>query len=510
MQPMSSERSKAIPIFLAAAVLAGGGGYYFFKVYQPAQTKKNAQNEIDGWEVRWKAARDCLLGPTPGSSKTSEALAIREMNPDPWNRGSCTPLISKLSRGDEPDTGLKAVEAAWVEVDRAAAKAAGAFATHIVSSTVIKNDPLPAALDALDTARAELRTAAGMPALAQSGTPLRAAQLVPLTDGDAAIKEISVDTKPSAHGIIVFGKSRNGDRDVEIALHTGGAPVVAAATGVLRAVPDPSWGAVATRDRLQFGTINADGVMQPLGEQKVTGAQIDAIIGTAANGEIVYNTDKQLVVTHTTGTATAMTVAADAPLASIGAQAALDVDGRVALVWRDDKQAHGRILQAGKDEPIVELGDNPIGATCLTSDRAWVSTGTGILAFGGAKPMVMRANPFYIMLGCTPDTALLRSLDPRKPFLVCTDDCRTVNLPTGAPELSAATVVGGKLIALASHNGVLGLWREGTGPVFFGLADHADPVMAQEWPAMAMTDGKVIDILARGAKGFVVIRIPAN
>jgi hypothetical protein len=34
--------------------------------------------------------------------------------------------------------------------------------------------------------------------------------------------------------------------------------------------------------------------------------------------------------------------------------------------------------------------------------------------------------------------------------------------------------------------------------------------MAQEWPAMAMTDGKVIDILARGAKGFVVIRIPAN
>ena len=159
---------------------------------------------------------------------------------------------------------------------------------------------------------------------------------------------------------------------------------------------------------------------------------------------------------------------------------------------------------------IVELGDNPIGSTCLTADRAWVSTGTGILAFGGGKPMVMRANPFYIMLGCTTDTALLRTLDPQKPFLVCTDDCRTVNMPSGAPEQSAATVVGGKLVGLAAHNGVLGLWREGTGPVFFGLPDHADPVMAQEWPAMAMTDGKVIDILARGAKGFVVIRIPAN
>jgi hypothetical protein len=523
MQPMSTERSKAIPIFLAVAVLAGGGGYYFFKIYSPAQAKKNAQAEIDGWEARWKSARDCLLGPTPGSSKTSEALAIREMNPDPWNRGSCTPLISKLSRGDEPDTGIKAVEVAWVDLDRAATKTAGAFATHIVSSTVLKDDPLPAALDALDAARDELRTAADMPALAQIGKPLRAAQLVPLTDGDATIKEISVDTKPSAHGIIVFGKSRNGDRDVEIALHTGGAPVVAAATGVLRAVPDPSWGAVAAPDRVQVGTINADGVMQPLGEQKIApattpraaserlaGAQIDAIVGTAASGELVYNTDKQLVVAHTTGTGTAMTLALDPPLASVGAQAALDVDGRVALVWRDDKQAHGRILQTGHDEPVVELGDNPIGATCLTTDRAWVSTGTGILAFGGAKPMVMRANPFYIMLGCTTDTALLRSLDPHKPFLVCTDDCRTVNIPSGAPEQSAATVVGGKLVALASHNGVLGLWREGSGPVFFGLPAHADPVMAQEWPAMAMTDGKVIDILARGAKGFVVIRIPAN
>jgi len=131
-------------------------------------------------------------------------------------------------------------------------------------------------------------------------------------------------------------------------------------------------------------------------------------------------------------------------------------------------------------------------------------------ALGGGKPMVMRANPFFAMLGCTPDVALLRSIDPKKPFLICTDDCRSVNLPDGAPEQSAATVVGGKLLAIASHNGVLGVWREGTAPQFFGLPEHADPVMAQEWPAMAMTDGKIIDILARGTKGFVVIRIPAS
>jgi hypothetical protein len=35
-------------------------------------------------------------------------------------------------------------------------------------------------------------------------------------------------------------------------------------------------------------------------------------------------------------------------------------------------------------------------------------------------------------------------------------------------------------------------------------------VLAHEWPAMALTDGKVIDVLARGDKSFVVIRIPAT
>ena len=32
-------------------------------------------------------------------------------------------------------------------------------------------------------------------------------------------------------------------------------------------------------------------------------------------------------------------------------------------------------------------------------------------------------------------------------------------------------------------------------------------VLAHEWPAMALSNGKVIDVLARGPKTFVVIRI---
>jgi len=527
---MSSERSRVVLIFAAVAVVAAGGGFYFFKVYQPAQVKKAAQEEIARWETRFTAVRDCLLGAKPGSQKTSEALAIREMTPDPWNRGACTPLIGKLSRGDEPDTGLKDVEAAWVEVDKAAGKAASAFAMHIGSSTTLKEDPLPAALDELDGARSTLRKAAGMPMLEQAGKPLRAATIVPVTDGDATLKEIEVQTKPSAHGLIVFGKSRK-DRDVEIALHTGGAPSVSPATGVLRSVPDTTWGAVAAADRVQVGPIDPNGVMQTPNDQKVANAQIDAIGGSLANGVVVYNTDKQLVIGRTsvpTGGA-GFNVTWAAPLATTGLQTAIDVDGRAAVVWRDDKQSHGQIVgplvvppatkgpegqtmpaQAPKIEPLIDLGDNPTGATCLTNDRAWVSTGTGVLAFGGDKPVTMRANPFFVLMGCTNDSAVLRSLDPHKPFLICTDDCRTVNIPTGAPELATATAVNGKLVALASHGGVLGVWREGGGVEFFGLPEVADPVMAQEWPAMAMTDGKVIDILARGAKGFVVIRIPAS
>lgn len=513
---MSSERSRVILIFAAVAIVAAGGGYYFFKIYSPAQTKKAAQEEVGRWEERFSAARSCLLGPTPGSTKTSEALAIREMAPDPWDRGHCTPLMAKLSRGDEPDTGIKAVEAAWVDLDHAASRAAAAFATHIMSSTTLKEDPLPAALDQLDDARVALRTAAGMPAIAQSGKALRTAKIVPINDGELGLKELEVETKPSAHGMIVFGKSR-ANRDVQISLRTGTTPVVTVANGVLRSVPDPSWGAAVSPDGVNIGLYDDNGVMTAPQDQKLANGGVAAIVGSPSKGTVVFGSNKQLVVARITGDAKALTIKLDPPVESSGSQAAIDVDGRAAVVWRDAKQSHGRIFKAGPagspldDEQTVELGDNPIGATCLTSDRAWVSTGTGVLAFGGGKPLVMRANPFYILMGCTTDSVVMRSLDATKPVLICTDDCRTVPIPKGAPELAAVTSVGGKLLALASHGGVLGVWREGMpSPEFFGLPEVADPVMAQEWPAMAMTDGKVIDVLARGAKGFVIIRVPAN
>ena len=83
-------------------------------------------------------------------------------------------------------------------------------------------------------------------------------------------------------------------------------------------------------------------------------------------------------------------------------------------------------------------------------------------------------------------------------------------MPAGAPEFSATTVVAGKLVAVAAHSGVLGVWREGSAPVFYALGDDASPVLAHEWPAMVMTDGKVLDVLSRGSKSFDIVRVPAN
>src|SRR4051812_36444425 len=157
-----SERGRVALIFAVVGAAAAGGGYYFFKVYQPAQAKHAAQDEITAWESRWSAARACLMGPKPASSKTSEALAVREMLPDPWQRDTCTGLISKLTRGPAPDTGYADIEAAWADLDKAATKAAGAFATHI-SAPVLDKDPLPGALDNLDAARLKLRASADLP-----------------------------------------------------------------------------------------------------------------------------------------------------------------------------------------------------------------------------------------------------------------------------------------------------------------------------------------------------------
>ncbi|MDB4954561.1 MAG: hypothetical protein JWO36_2130 [Myxococcales bacterium] len=522
---MSSERGRVVLIFAAVAVIGGAAAYYFFKIYQPKQALEAAQGDIAAWDDRYIAARRCLLGPTPASSKTSEALAMREMSPDPWDRGGCTPLISKLSRGDAPQTGIADIEQAWGTVDHAATKAAQAFALHVGSSTTLEHDPLPSALDTLDAARVGLRAAAKLPAAEQAGKALQAAQIIPIMNSDAPITKLEIDALPSAHGIVLFGNTAS--REVEVALTAGGAPQVGrVAPGSIRAAPDTSWGATAGQGSIRAGAFDAEGAMPTPTTLPLPGTRevsIAAAGGTPTHGVVVYGGDAQLAIAH----AHEGSITADSPLRSIATGiTSTDADGRVALVWTTaDRELHARILKPTGDEPIVELTDTvtphvkiaenlvrplPTSAPCLTGDRGWVMFGTSIVSFGGGKPAAKLEAP-GALLGCTLDAALVRRNDTSEPepsWQICTDTCRTAKLP-GAPTLATIAVVGGKLVAVAAHGSVLAVWHEDAPPTYFGLPEAATPVLAHEWGAMGMTDGKVLDVIARGDKTFVVIRIPA-
>jgi hypothetical protein len=535
-----SDRGRAVVIFGAVALVAAGAGFYFFKIHQPAQRLEEARAEIATWEARYQDARDCLLGKTPGSSKTSEALAIREMTPDPWERGKCTPLVSKLSRGITNDTGVEPVEAAWTELDQAARTAALAFAKHVASSTTLADDPLPKGLDELDAARDKLRTAAKLPATTQTGTPLAPAQIIDLVDGKEPVTEVIVNTLPSAHGFVSFGKTAS--REVQIVIETGGAAKVGrVGPGSMRAVPDPSWGATAGplvletkkprtgAGELAAGAMDVEGVIASpatlaiktpvppagnmfAGDELAAGDRIGtvtlaAVAGTPAEGVVVYGAYQRLVVAR--GKAGAFT--AGTPIEIDVATASADLDGRVAVVWSTPAKVHKALLVTTSGEEAFELPDSFQGAPCLTKDRIWVmGSSNELFAFGGGKPLARLPVPPYSGLqGCTTNAAIVRKRSKAREVAICTNECRTVMMPSGAPDLATVTEVGGKLRAIAAHGGVVGVWSEDKPPVFYALPMQAKPVLSQEWPAMAMSSGKTIDVIARGAKTFVVVRIPA-
>ncbi|HSN29120.1 MAG TPA: hypothetical protein VLT45_22685 [Kofleriaceae bacterium] len=545
-----SERGRVALIFAVVGAAAAGGGYYFFKIYQPAQAKQAAQDEITAWEARWQAARDCLMGPKPASNKTSEALAMREMLPDPWKSDTCTALISKLTRGSAPDTGFAAIEAAWVDLDKAAAKAATAFATH-VSAPVLDKDPLPNALDNLDAARAKLRAAADLPPAPGTGGPLPAAIVMALADGKEPVASLSLEMTtsgdmtgvPSAHGFVMRGMTRT--HTVQVALVAGGAPQVAAVLETsLRSIPDASWGANAGSSAIEVGAVDADGMMPGPTKLPLPDAQnllVRAAGGTLADGVVVYGGTNLIAVAH----AHAADVTGGPPERILAGLAAADGDGRIAIAYTDtNREHHARIVKpaalaatgtgsgsaASPDEPDTNLtkllppppkgvkprlGAFAMGPTlaappCLAKDRAWlILSGGQVFGFGGTRPPAQMWPP-GTPIGCAMEGFVFRVGAGSPQYAVCDDECRQGKVP-GAPDLSSVAVVGGKLVAIGMHGGVLGVWREAGGPpTFYGLPEPLRLVRVREWPLMALTDGKSIDVLAHGASGYYVIRVPAT
>ena len=65
-------------------------------------------------------------------------------------------------------------------------------------------------------------------------------------------------------------------------------------------------------------------------------------------------------------------------------------------------------------------------------------------------------NAFFVAT----EFAIVRVRTRPQDLAICTNECRKVSLPSGAPVYSAVTTVGGKLYAISSHGGVLGVWSE--------------------------------------------------
>ena len=505
-----SEKSRVGLIFGAVALLAGGGLYYYFKIYAPKQTRGVAQKEIVAWEERLDKVRHCLLGDKPASAKAGEALAVRELAPDPWDRGACTGLIGKLSRGIAEDSGIMKVEHAWMTVDRAASHVANAFATHVdpggeTADKRGKDSPLPGALDELDDARAQLREAAGMePAPATGPAALPAAEMIALKEGTDTVSTLIAWTLPSSGGALAFG-SVKGKGEVQLTLAPGAAPKVAKLpAAAVRAVPDGTWGAAGLREEVAIGTVDAAGAFGQMTHLPVElGARVLIAVGSFTDGLVAYATSNGLVLARAHGAAFVAEKRVD-----VGRIAsAIDPGGRGLVAWEappgpkgdpESGPTRGFIATTGAAPTIVELGSGAPSSACLSATRGWVAVQDQLVGFDGktATPHVL---PEHELLGCTMDGALMHKYASAH-FVVCNDTCREAEIASLRPT-NVATIAGGKVIAIRTRGRVIGVWSEGVAPRFFATEKSVTPTLAY-------SDGKVVDVLGETEDAAVVVRIP--
>jgi hypothetical protein len=502
------------PILVVAlvAVIAAGGGYWYFGVFRPNQVKAAARDEVTAWEKRWTTARGCLLGAAPRSAKTSEALAIHELEPDPWDRGACTGLMAKLTRGDAPDTGIRTVEMAWRELDHAASKAAAAFAEHVTAEKLRPDDPLPAALDALDAARASLRATAGLPAETQAGPPpLAAAQLDRFGSDD--LLELAPAIAPSASGFATVATL--GSRHVQISVPAGGSPHVVLSPVNGRVAADGTWAAnVDTSGQLVAGTIDAKGIVTPTATLKLPAAlaaapQVMIVSGTLADGLIAITamgTDGSPV--QATATVHGPTIALDP---SFGELRLVDTAGHAMIVTRSKADKHAMARLVGYGTGVAAPLADDVGGGCFDGSRAWLFGQDTLYALDGRSP-TPASYPWSggFMIGCTPDGVVyVDAADEHGPTqrTLCTPTCHTVRFPDHVAN-GAVTSVGGKLVGVRVYGCVLEVWHESGAATFYSLPAGSEYAGVER---IAYTNGKTIGVIVRDTTNhYAVASVPAT
>jgi len=472
-------------------VIAVIGVILLITVYHPHKVREGAKSDVLAWDERWLTARDCILGTKPAASTVGESLAIRELDgsADLWK---CKPLTANLSRPLGEDTGLEDVDAAWPVVNAAATKFTTQYAIRLTDN---KHDgKLAQAFDAVERARAGLHGAAGLPAPDPLGPKLPSAELVAVADAGQPVTELE-KIMPSAHGVVAYGSTKSGQ--VEVVLTAGGAPTVArVAPGQIRSTVDTTFAALAGAGGLQLGSVDAHGAFTGDRQTLPMPGRVQVLLaqGSATAGVVVYGVADMVIARKAEG---AKEFIADKPVAVTNVMSAVDpVSHRTALVWADKDGKMFGTFAWPPGSPAIELGI--VGepkAMCLTTDRAYVLTTTNMLvpftATGLAPSLVVEGE----LRGCSPNAVVME----RKGTLsVCTETCREAHLK-GPQNTRVSVVIGGKLVALSASDGVIGVYRDDRAPSY--LAAKVTALLA------AMTDGKVIDAVARTSDGIAIVRI---
>ncbi|MGN6110962.1 MAG: hypothetical protein ACTHU0_38045, partial [Kofleriaceae bacterium] len=288
--------------------------------------------------------------------------------------------------------------------------------------------------------------------------------------------------------------------EVQITLAPGAAPVVAAVgSGVLRTVPDAAWGAGGQLGGIAIGALDARGEPPREAAIKVAGqGRVFGVAGTAESGVVVAGGSQQLVVVRST----AGKLTADAPIEIEQLAFALDPAGRVLLAYNDgDGAMHGEILHDGGPGKRIALGDGLASAACLTAKTAWVGGNDQFVSFSAETAPVPHVLREHELLGCTAEAALLHQRGAAH-YLVCGETCRVAQLEGMRPS-SVGAVAGDRVVGIAARGPVIGVWREKQPPYYFATPGELTPILAT-------SNGKVIDVVATGADGVVVARVPVQ
>jgi hypothetical protein len=154
---------------------------------------------------------------------------------------------------------------------------------------------------------------------------------------------------------------------------------------------------------------------------------------------------------------------------------------------------------------VLDLGETEAGGACLTAQRAWIAgeTSDQIVSFdastGAVTPHTWERHD---LLGCTASAALLQKRNASH-FVVCADACRVAVLK-GMRASKIATLAGDEVISIVLRDQLLGVWREQ------GAARYYTTPAPLSLLHLAISDGKVIDVVAQGKDGVVIARVPAR